>query len=157
MHSHWSEQACKLVGAAPLRAAVRLTAPRRYSIGRCQVFDARFNLPLAPSGSPRTTLRNQRRLQMPNLCSSAKDLLGYNREQLVEYLERHAVPGGFDISGLVGLLDLTKDERFELGSKLRYVLCVRVGLLLMGNSDQKCSKSRQRESRCTEPQQRLRR
>ncbi|KAL5120486.1 hypothetical protein ACEQ8H_001504 [Pleosporales sp. CAS-2024a] len=56
---------------------------------------------------------------MANLNLKAKDLLGYNREQLVKYLETTDGPCGFNISGLDGLRHLTKGEKDELGRKLR--------------------------------------
>ncbi|KID94259.1 protein kinase, partial [Metarhizium majus ARSEF 297] len=51
---------------------------------------------------------------------TATDVLAFDESQLVQYLERNAVNGGgFDISGLLGVENLSKDQRNELAEKLR--------------------------------------
>ena len=51
---------------------------------------------------------------------TATDLLAYNGEQLVQYLERNGSDdGGFDISSLVGMEKLPKSHRKELAERLR--------------------------------------
>ena len=50
---------------------------------------------------------------------SATDLSAYNEEQLVQYLKRNNRDGGFDISSLVGVKELSESQRDELAQKLR--------------------------------------
>lgn len=46
------------------------------------------------------------------------DLLAYDEGQLVHYLKRHEVYGGFDISTLVGVETLSGSQREELAQRL---------------------------------------
>lgn len=46
------------------------------------------------------------------------DLLAYDEGQLVHYLKRHEVYGGFDISNLVGVETLSGSQREELAQRL---------------------------------------
>lgn len=50
---------------------------------------------------------------------NAPQILSYNGEQLVEYLDRNRRGDGYEISDLVGVENLSKSQRNELGAKLR--------------------------------------
>lgn len=55
-----------------------------------------------------------------NPALTTTDILGLNEIQLIQYLERNGdVNGGFDISGLIGVEDLSKIQQDELGGRLR--------------------------------------
>ncbi|KAI1121073.1 hypothetical protein F5Y10DRAFT_257118 [Nemania abortiva] len=51
------------------------------------------------------------------------DLLAYNEAQLVEYLEAHTDgSGGYDVSELVGVQELSRDRKIELAGKINAAL-----------------------------------